>query len=97
MFVGFQDYTVSREMGERTPLPKRQAPNTEYRPSEMGEYNVPSRAQQQEYYNKAEASYSTYPATARRDDYRPREMGEAPVGRNNREMTEQEKRLDLFA
>ncbi len=113
MFTGIQSYGSSygrpREMGE-TPADMakaqrhQQAKNHEYRGREMGEkpWEVPSREQQQANYDKTNVGYSTAPARGSRS----REMGETPadVARNNqpqdsrqREMTEQEKRLDLFA
>lgn len=100
-----------REMGE-TPADMakaqkhQQAKNHEYRGREMGEkpWEVPSREQQQANYDKATVGYASAPT--RSHEARPREMGERPedVAKNNqpadsrqREMTEQEKRLDLFA
>ena len=82
--------------------------STEYRPREIGEkpWEVPSRAQQAEYYSKAEAKVNGYNSY---DSYetRPREIGERPedVARSNRpqrpktkdEMTEQERVLDMYA
>ena len=79
-----------------------------YRPREIGEkpWEVPSRAQQAEYYSKAEAKVNGYHSA---DTYetRPREIGERPedVARSSRpdrpkrkeEMTEQERRLDMYA
>lgn len=84
---------------------QERATQTEYRGREMGEkpWEVPSRAQQQANYDKA-SSYQTTPTKSY--ETRPREMGEKPedVAKNNqptdsrqREMTEQERRLDLFA
>jgi len=81
--------------------------NYEYRGREIGEdpRDVPSRQQQDEYYRRAEAQYPQYPSRPTYET-RPREIGERPedVARaeQNRpkrydEMTEQERRLDLFA
>ncbi len=100
-----------REMGE-TPADMakaqkhQQAQTHEYRGREMGEkpWEVPSREQQQANYDKATAGYASAPT--RGTSSRPREMGETPedVARNNqpkdsrqRKMTEQEKRLDMYA
>ncbi len=101
-----------REMGERPEdvarRPKTTNPHAnEYRGREMGEkpWEVPTREQQAEYYRKAQAETPSYPTTARYET-RPREMGERPedVARAEQrrpktaeEMTEQERRLDLFA
>jgi hypothetical protein len=79
----------------------------EYRGREIGEkpWEVPSRSQQAENYRKSQYETPSYPTTNRYET-RPREMGETPedVARaeQNRpkrydEMTEQERRLDLFA
>ena len=84
----------------------QQAQTHEYRGREMGEkpWEVPSREQQQANYDKATAGYASAPT--RGTSSRPREMGETPedVAKNNqpkdsrqREMTEQEKRLDMYA
>ncbi len=88
---------------------QEKASQTEYRGREMGEkpWEVPSRAQQQANYDRASSSYQTAPS--RSSETRPREVGESPeeVAKNSksqepqdsrtREMTEQERRLDLFA
>lgn len=112
MFTGIQSfgsaYNRPREMGE-TPADMARAQRHqqnqthEYRGREMGEkpWEVPSREQQQANYDKA-TGYATAPAKGTRT----REMGEKPedVAKNNqaqdsrqREMTAQERRLDLFA
>lgn len=95
------DYTVKgyaapREMGEMTPPKKAPKECNEYRPREMGEYSVPSREKQQDYFEKAN---TTTPIATTQSEYRPREMGEYGEAARpaKREMTEQEKRLDLFA
>ncbi len=101
-----------REMGERPEdvarKPKQNAPYAnEYRGREMGEkpWEVPTREQQAEYYRKAQSEVPSYKTTPRYET-RPREMGERPedVARAEQkrpktaeEMTEQERRLDLFA
>ena len=84
------------------------ARSTEYRPREIGEkpWEVPSRAQQAEYYSRAEAKVNGYDSYDRYET-RPREIGERPedVARSSRpdrpkrkeEMTEQERRLDMYA
>ncbi|RAI10306.1 MAG: hypothetical protein DKM23_07160 [Candidatus Melainabacteria bacterium] len=102
-----------REMGETPAdmakaqqYQKQKSTPHEYRGREMGEkpWEVPSREQQQANYDKATAGYASAPT--RGTSSRPREMGETPedVARNNqpkdsrqREMTEQEKRLDMYA
>ena len=91
-------YMGSRDIGDREPLPRRQPECTEYRGREMGEdpAKVPTREQQQAYYNQSQTGVNS--ARTERTDYRPREMGEAPAEREKQqEMTEQERRLDLFA
>lgn len=106
-------YGRPREMGETPAdmakaqqYQKQKSAPHEYRGREMGEkpWEVPSREQQQANYDKATAGYTTAPT--RGTSKRPREMGETPedVAKNNqptdsrqREMTEQEKRLDLYA
>lgn len=113
MFVGIQDFSSGyhREMGERPEdvarRPQRQNPyGNEYRGREMGERpeDVPSRSKQADNYARAERNNPSY---SYGDSYstRPREMGEKPedVARSSHhpktydEMTEQERRLDLFA
>ena len=107
MFI--QDYTVRdgyypREIGEQMPAKKPEREYREYRPREMGEdpMTVPSRKQQQDYYDRTVSNYSS----PSRPNYesRPREMGEDPRTVTNpnapkqaSEMTEQERRIDLFA
>ena len=104
MFTGIQSYgsTYRREMGE-TPADVARAqkgqeahrPKAETRPREMGE--TPA--------DVARTGRNTYTtAPERGHSARPREMGETPeeAGRANAqntrsEMTEQQKRLDLFA
>lgn len=104
MFTGIQSYgsTYRREMGE-TPADVARAqkwqeahrPQAETRPREMGE--TPA--------DVARTGRNTYTtAPERGHSARPREMGETPeeAGRANAqntrsEMTEQQKRLDLFA
>lgn len=83
----------------------------EYRGREMGEkpWEVPSRSQQAEYYKRAEAEMSSYHSRPTYES-RPREVGETPADvakaeanqKANRpktaaEMTEQERRIDLYA
>lgn len=79
----------------------------EYRGREIGEkpWEVPSREQQGDYYQKAQIEVPSYQSRPTYET-RPREIGERPedVARaeQNRpkrydEMTEQERRLDLFA
>ena len=79
-----------------------------YRPREMGEkpWEVPSRAQQSEYVSRAEARVNGY-RTEDTYETRPREIGEKPedVARSSQpqrpktkdEMTEQDRRLDMYA
>ena len=109
MYIGIQDYTVKkdyypREMGEAIPPRKPERECREYRPREIGEdpRTIPSRQQQQDNYDRARQYYSG----PREPDYqtRPREIGEDPREVRNpnapkkaSEMTEQERRLDLFA
>lgn len=107
MFI--QDYTVRsgyypREMGEQVPPKKPEREYREYRPREMGEdpMSVPSRKQQQDYYDRTVSTYSS-PSKPNYES-RPREMGEDPAKVTNpnapkkaSEMTEQERRIDLFA
>lgn len=88
-------YAAPREMGEMAPPEKAPRECNEFRPREMGEYNVPTREKQQDYFEK---SNTTNPTATTKDDYRPREMGEFSEAARpeKKEMTEQEKRLDLF-
>lgn len=107
MFTGIQSYgsTYRREMGE-TPADVARAqkwqeahrPQAETRPREMGE--TPA--------DVARTGRNTYTtAPERGHSARPREMGETPeeagranaqnTGRKASEMTEQERRIDLFA
>lgn len=104
MFTGIQSYgsTYRREMGE-TPADVARAQKYQqaqrnggdnYRPREMGE-------KPEDTMKTGRNTYATAPE--RGHSSRPREMGETPeqAGRanakNNGEMTEQQKRLDLFA
>jgi len=106
MFTGIQSYgsTYRREMGE-TPADVAKAQKYQqaqrnggdnYRPREMGE-------KPEDVMKTGRNTYTTAPA--RGNSARPREMGETPeeAGRANakntgsKEMTEQQKRLDLFA
>ena len=86
------------------------AQRNSYRPREMGETpeDVPSRAQQAEYSRRADANTGYgVPNSYERGSYstRPREMGERPEDvargpqrpRRYDEMTEQERRLDMYA
>ena len=82
-----------------------------YRPREVGEkpWEVPSREKQAEYSRRADERYNSGYSYGYDDEYstRPREIGERPedVARSNRpqrpktkdEMTEQERRLDMYA
>ncbi len=79
----------------------------EYRGREIGEkpWEVPSRSQQAENYRKSQYETPAYP-TRTTYETRPREIGETPEDvaraeqnrpRRHDEMTEQERRIDLFA
>ena len=108
MFTGIQSYgsTYRREMGE-TPADVAKAQKYQqaqrnggdnYRPREMGE-------KPEDVMKTGRNTYTTAPA--RGNSSRPREMGETPeeagranaqnTGRKASEMTEQERRIDLFA
>jgi len=100
----FTSYPGSRDIGDREPIPRRQPECREYRGREMGEdpAKVPTREEQQAYYDKAQAKVGT----PRKEEYsyRPREIGEDPAeveaqrkAGQKREMTEQERVLDLYA
>ncbi len=110
MFTGIQSYgsTYRREMGE-TPADVAKAQKYQqaqrnggdnYRPREMGE-------KPEDVMKRGKDTYTTAPNTDYRSA-RPREMGETPedVAKANAknagpkkasEMTEQERRIDLFA
>lgn len=95
----FMKAPASREIGEMGPAPKRQPECREYRGREFGEdpKNVPSKAEQQAYYDKAQTRYASKPDAF---GYRPREFGEDPATvqkPEKREMTEQERVLDMYA
>lgn len=92
--------------------PKQQTtPSYEYRGREMGEkpWEVPTREQQTDYYQKATRETPSYQSRPTYET-RPREIGETPADvaraeasqKANRpktasEMTEQERRIDLYA